>query len=330
MPKMKLDPKNKAESPYDYPKLTLDKGERARIICIEKEPEFGFAHTLRSIVIVDDAPVMETVTNFGKTTEQAKTNFLGKFLCTGDYDTIADKGADPKNCPVCRAASESDAVKAPERRFAMHVIRYATKAGGFEVAEPFSVSTVAWAFGDRLFNTLTNYAVEWGDLLQHDLLLGPCESKQWQKFDVNIAGKAEWLASEERKKLVAETYKQNQSPDLMTLIGRSVSHETLEDELDKVLVNYRIAHGRRANEGMSSDEVADALDIDSILNPSESSTPSPVEEADAAVDADDVTEDPAAVADLIDNETPEAEQEGEQTETTGETVDLDDLLSELG
>lgn len=296
MPRVTFEAQHKTENPYEYPKLFLDKGERARVLLIEPEPLFEYVHTLRAPQIVDGRPVTERVTQFGKDVEQLKYDFVGRHICVGDYATIAQKGVDVVNCPVCAASTETDAVRPPDRRFAMHVVRYATKPGSFTVADPFQVQLVGWAFGDKLFNQLVDYAQEWKDLKKHDLLLGPCEVKQFQKFDIAVAGKAEWLEDDERKALVVKTYKENQSPNLSALIGRKLSREQVEDDLEKVLVRHRQAHG--IVEEPSSDETAAAINMDDLL----SAAPAVAVVADAA------------------SEAPKSE---------GETLNFDDLLGEL-
>lgn len=177
MQRVAFDQKNKKLSPLDYPKLKLERNQSARILCIE-EPVAGYVHTLRAPVIVNGVPKM--VMAKGRDNSEYETyamDFIGRPLCLGDPGILEDKGVDPKNCPACKLSAESDMVKAPERRFAMHVIRYAIRAtsGSFDVATPFSVSVVVWSFPDMIFNKLADIATEWGDLKQHDLLLGPCK-----------------------------------------------------------------------------------------------------------------------------------------------------------
>lgn len=243
MPRVEFSPENKVESPYDYPRLVLDKGERARIIVIETEPFMEWVHTLRAPQVVDGEAVMEIVNQFGKQVEQPKYDFLSRVICHGDYSILDEKGVDPTNCAACKLASETDYVKSPERRFAMHVVKYAIKAGTFEVADPFSVTLIAWVFGNKTFNAITDKQAEWGNLREHDLLLGPCDNKQFQRYEINVGAKAEWLTSDDRKQLVAQTYKENQAPDLAKLIGRTISVEALKDHLDTIIARSRIAFG---------------------------------------------------------------------------------------
>lgn len=303
MPRVTFEAQHKTENPYEYPKLFLEKGERARILMIESEPLFEYVHTLRAPQIVDGRPVTERVSQFGKEVEQLKYDFVGRHICIGDYSAIGEKGIDVGNCPVCAASTETDAVRPPDRRFAMHVIRYATKPGSFAVAEPFQVQVIGWAFGDKLFNQLVDYAQEWQDLKKHDLLLGPCEVKQFQKFDIAVAGKAEWLEDDERKALVVKTYKENQSPNLSTLIGRKLTREQVEDDLEKVLTRHRQAHG--ISEVPSADEAA------------------------AAINMDDLLADGAATPTATQAEAPAEARIEETPSSSTETLDFDDLLNDL-
>ncbi len=191
MPRIPLDPKHKSESVFDYPRLKLDKGERARIVCIEKDPLYEFVHTLRAPQILNGEPVMEMVkSRDGGETERNKFDFIGRHICLGDIGILQERGVDPVNCPECKVSTESDAVRAPERRFAMHIVRYATQPGGFTVASPFSVTLIAWAYSDTIYNKLADTAAEHGDLTRRDLLLGPCQVAQYQKFDIAIASSA--------------------------------------------------------------------------------------------------------------------------------------------
>lgn len=258
MPRIGMTADNKAVSATDYPKLSLEKGERARVIALESEPLFEYVHTLRQPVMENGKVVMEEVTQYNKKVVRPKYEFVGRHICIGDYEAIKATGVDVKGCPVCRTSKETDAVQPPERRFAMHIARYQTKPGSFEVSEPFAVQIQAWAFGDKIWNTIVDLATEWGDLKKHDLMLGPCESKQYQRFDISAASKAEWLASDERKQVVAISYKENQSKDLSVFCGRKIGRELIEEDLDKVLRQNRLAFGR----GPAEDTTAATGDVD--------------------------------------------------------------------
>lgn len=262
MPRIDFSPENKVETGYDFPTLKLKKGDRARILCIEEKPEMVYRHVLRAPAIENGQPKYETVENFGKTSTQVVKDFVGSPICLGSLQVIDQKGYDPDGCVVCAAVDESEgAVERPERRFAMHVVRYATKPGSFDVAEPFSASLVAWAFSDKIFAKLTDYRTEHGDLRLYDLRLGPCTVEKFQRFDIEKAGQAEWLKDGKdgaRAQYVIELYQNNQAKDLERVMGRKLSAPLMKEDVEKVLVRHRIAFGTEATPEMAS-EVSDAL-----------------------------------------------------------------------
>lgn len=256
MRQMSFDPKNKNTSISDYPKLKLAKDERARILCPE-EPVFAFVHTLRAPTIVNGAPKYVTVeTKSGEPREVLKMDYIGRPLCLGDEGILEDKGVDPKNCPVCALASTSDMAAPPERRFAMHVVRYTIKSGGggFDLASPFSCQLVVWAFPDSIFSKLVDFVAEWGSLQNHDLLLGPCIAADFQKFDINPSSRAAWQQSEEAKRIVIETFKENRTPNLEAFCGRKTDRSWLLDDLEKVQARWRIANHQPEQDGTQSAE----------------------------------------------------------------------------
>jgi hypothetical protein len=268
MRQVKLSAENKKLSPLDYPKLKLDRNQTARILCIE-DPIAGYVHTLRAPVVVNGVPKMTTAK--GRDNAEYETyamDFIGRPICLGDEGILDDKGVDPKNCPACKLSAESDMVKPPERRFAMHVIRYAIRAasGSFEVAAPFSVSVVAWSFPDMIFNKLADIATEWGDLRQHDLLLGPCTNVDFQKFDIAVSKHAAWMEPDsdgvKRGELVARTFQENKSDDLSVFTGRKVDQAFLREDLAKIEGRWRQVN----NPGSATDGTEAAGQLTSGLN----------------------------------------------------------------
>lgn len=247
---------NKKLTMADYPKLKLELNQRARVLCIE-DPLADYVHNLKAPVVVNGRPKMTMAkrTN-GEEYETNVMDFIGRPLCLGDRGVIEDKGIDPKNCPACALASESDMTKPPERRFAMHVIRYAIKQSGDipVVATPFSVQLVAWSFPESVFGKIVDIATEWGDLQQHDLLLGPCKPPvEYQKFDIGVAAKAAWMEPDpdgvDRKTLVVATYRENKAPDLASFIGRKVDGRFMAEDVDKIRARWRVVNGQPPADG---------------------------------------------------------------------------------
>lgn len=331
-----LSPENKIESPESFPKLKLLKDERARIACLEKSPTFEWVHTLRMPSILNGEPVYRE----GARGPEQEFDFVGRPICIGDYDIIADKGVDPGNCPMCRASVESDQIKPPERRFAMHVMRYATQPGGFTLAEPFTVTTLVWAFANSTFDKLVDFATEWdGGLQKHDLLLGPCTAAQFQKFDIAVAQQAAWLTNEATKQRTVETYKGNQAKDLSVFCGRKVGYDFIVQDLEKIAERWAILRrGQQAAGPDASEVLAGAVDdsaLDDLLSvgttvPIEATPAQPEQAAPVAPEpvAPNPTPDPApaAVAPVEPSPAPVADT---TPAPTAPTESFDDLLASL-
>lgn len=342
----------KATTNYDYPKLKLKNGERARILLLES-PVVEYVHTLRAPQIMNGKPVMETKKRKDDSEYQDfKMDFLSRPLCLGDAGVLEDKGSDPKNCPMCELAKEnSDMSQAPQRRFAMHVIRYKTKPNGFDPITPFTVELLVWAFTDKIFNKIVDFKNEFGDLKRHDLTLGPCTNESFQQFDVSISNKGAWLEDDERKKRTVETFKENQIPDLSIACGTKKERKWIDEDLSRIRENWSTASGIDAapldltsnvggdlSEGLSdlldttdadgwhkdpettSGDLDDLLgEVASVKTPAKTKAPAKVAAKEAPADDDDL------LGDLLDEEpakVPAASAEAEDG-------DLDSLLADL-
>lgn len=251
MPRVSFGAENKvATTNYDYPKLKLKNGERARIIVGLEDPLVEYVHTLRKPQIVNGQPqIFKAERKDGTTYDDYKMDFISRPICLGDATILDEKGSDPKNCPMCKLALDyGDYGQPPQRRYAMHVIRYRTKGGTTDIQTPFSVEVLIWSFTDKTFNKISDFKEEWGDLRKHDLLLGPCTNETFQQFDITVAAKAEWLASEERKKLTALTFKENQIPDLTIAAGSVKQKQWVEQDIQAILEAWGQVHGSASEE----------------------------------------------------------------------------------
>lgn len=253
MPTLSFTPENRREQNNDFPKLKLKLGERKRIVCIE-DPTFAYVHTLRAPKIQDGQAIKEEKKRRdGTTFVDYVRDFVGRPLCLGDEGILADKGSDPGNCPACARAAETDEVLPPERRFAMPVIVYRTKPGGFEVANPFSVDLVVWGFTEGTFGKLVEVSQICGSLLEHDLLLGPCQPPEaFQKFDIGYAPTTAFTGDENRQMLIAETVKEQRPANLEAACGRKVERRWLEDDLNKIADRWRVATGAKPANDMAT------------------------------------------------------------------------------
>lgn len=260
MPKIGFKTENKVQtSNYDFPKLKLKNGERARIVVLQ-DPDMEYVHEFRKPVIENGKAKMETAKRRDGSEYQTNTmQFVRNPLCRGDFSTLQEKGSDPVHCPACKMAKDRpDWMKAPKRRYAMHVVRYRTQSGGFKTAEPFAVETLVWSFTDRIFNKLIEFGEEVGDLKNVDLLLGPCENEGFQKFDITTGNKAEWQADEGRKKLTVETLKGGMIPDLRIAIGNDQNEFYMQQDLEAIAEAWGEAKGEP--EKVSSGSLSDGLD----------------------------------------------------------------------
>lgn len=307
MPRVEFKAENKvATTNYDYPKLKLKNGEKARILVGLESPIVEYVHTLRSPQIVNGQPQTVEVTNdrTGAKTTEYKMDFISRPLCLGDATILSEKGSDPKNCPMCKLAQEHpDYTQPPQRRYAMHVIRYRTKNGTTDLTTPFSVETLVWSFTDKVFNKITDFREEWGDLRKHDLLLGPCTNEMFQQFDITVAAKAAWLESAERKELTAQTFKENQIPDLTIAAGSPKQKQWVDQDIQKILEAWGAIMGASSAE---DDADLDA-DLSGLLGGDEDTFEAQAAKKGAAEEttADDDVDD--LLGDLANDDEPEAE-----------------------
>jgi len=246
MPEIDFDPQHKrsGSDAFEFDRLKLKKDERARIVLLEK-PTFAYVHTLRAPKIVNGkATKVEKETRKGDTYVDFDLDFIGRPLCNGDYGTIADKGLDPANCPACKRATETDEVNAPERRFALNVVRYAMTRDN-KLVQPFACQNLVWTFTETTFNRLIEIAQEHGRLVGKDLLLGPCTNESFQKFEIQAGAQNLWQADDNVKKTVVATYEANKVADLERTCGRKAETRWMVKDIDTIAERWRIARGEK-------------------------------------------------------------------------------------
>jgi hypothetical protein len=183
-----------------YPKISLAKSERGRIYCYE-QPWMEWVHRIEGPKIVNGEQV------FIKTTDRNNNEimkpdmlWISSAICLGDIGILRDKGIDPASCIACREAMQSGDIKGPEVRYAMNVLRYGLRPSSFELAQPPSLSPIAWTFpGSRydkileLQNITGQPAVSSpGAPAMYDVLLGPCEDSGYQKYNIAHAPLVAW------------------------------------------------------------------------------------------------------------------------------------------
>jgi len=341
VPILEFKPDNKTETLSDFPRLKLDTGEKSRILCIEPSPTFAYVHTLRAPKIVDGVAVKHTTTRKdGSTYTDYVKDFIGRPLCLGDLGIVRDKGVDPTNCPACARSTATSEVDPPARRFAMHIIRYGVKPNSWDPRAPFSCEVVIWSFTDQIFNKLTDIQTTWGNLRDHDLLLGPCTDKNFQKFEIMVAPTALWQQHEQIKQIVVETYQENRAQDLEQFCGRRVERRWMEDDIERIAQRWRIANAETpervdGTEAAGQGSLADGLnDLLGGAAPTQAPPPPLVDSVDLGDLLGGVTPTgPAATAtgfaDLLGAAQSTTAPATPAPAASPEPVDFDDLLNSL-
>jgi hypothetical protein len=243
MPEIDFAPENRRESGTpDFNFFKLKVNETARVVLFEK-PKYAWVHTLRAPKIVDGVAVKVQKERRGEKYLDYDLDFIGRPLCMGDYGIVEDKGGDPANCPVCKAAKDGAEVGPPERRFAINLIRYKLDHNGKPVL-PFSCSCEVWCFTEGYYDKLCKIAEEHGQLLGRDLILGPCQiPENYQRFDVNAGARSVWTLSEEIKALVLATFKNQRQDGLERACGRSAERRYVERDLETIEERWAVARG---------------------------------------------------------------------------------------
>jgi hypothetical protein len=291
--RVSFDEENRREDPFRFPKLTLDTNEVARILVYE-DPDADYVHTINHPVLGPDGRgVRITVKNRrGEDYEKWKDEWKGRYLCVGDPQLVEDKGFDPDSCPACQAAKDHFWMRNPERRFAMHVVRYELDQHG-NPSTPLMFRIVGWGFTEGRFDTLVEFKKSWKDLRIHDLTLGPCTDKGFQKFDMRVEPDAIWQRNEDSKQRVSQATRSTRFENIRSLNGREVSVDKLAEEVAVAAELWRKAEGGDSSFAASPLEqqmVAASTDVDSLLPPETVAPTTAPEPAPAAVSAQPVQE----------------------------------------
>lgn len=341
MPRIDFDDKHVIQKTnYDFPKLKLKKGEFARVALLES-PSFEWTHRLQKHTLQDGKPVTFTgERRNGTTFTDYQKTFLSNPLCLGDLDVLSEQGSDPGNCPICALAKEGELAEAPKRRFAVNLIRYRTKPGGQQLMTPYSVDWMIWQFTEARFNKMVQFKNEWGDLRKHDLLLGPCEApEQFQKYDIQITQKAEWLEDDEKKQRTLATFNENKMDDLAAACGSRKERRWIEQDIEEVReawAQVQAAEGRLASpiaaapQKPLTDQLAGLMDD---LGATETSTTTTTDEPSwthapgGAAEGDNL--DSLFESTPARTEAPEQESRPAPEQKSASTGDLDDLLADI-
>lgn len=304
----------KPRSSMNSKKLTLEKGETARVVYLETEPTVVFIHSFEKVKTGPNGKVIIKQDKWpdGSPRESYETEYAGKMKCLGDVSVLMGTGADPENCPACKAAVENPkAVRRAQARFLGHVFKYNTKNGTTTPSKPFSGVVEVWDLTERRFESVNAIYLEHGPLPAKDLLLGPCENKQMQKYDIAVGSDAKWMETEDTQKYVKEALEDGRVEDLSATAAPVKSSAEMQAKVSEIVRAFNHATGA----GGSSYE---------SLFDSDNSTSEPEEEELQNVSEDTIDEEAGEVLESADSED-EAEAEAQD-----KTPDLNDLLASIG
>jgi hypothetical protein len=252
MPLTTFSSANVRASDTSFPKLKLARGEKSRIVCIEPQPVYEWVHKLAKPVVssVVGKPVMEKrERGDGSTYEVYKLDFIRNSVCIGDPDILEDRGIDPDHCPACKLAKNSDMLSSPVRRYAIHVLQYATLTGSSQIAEPFSVATRVWTLTEKRFAEVVELLNEAGvdDPRKMDILLEMEGPEQMQGYKMKLGSKCEMLASKETLTRAQATFAGSHAPDLGPFCGKKTEQRYLTTDCEEIVAAW--TRVRQAEQG---------------------------------------------------------------------------------
>lgn len=236
-----------------YPKFKLKNGERARLALLEG-PFRSFVHQINEPVIVRENGVQKGV----KVERKRKDGgtflvwdevFVKSFQCFGQEDKLTQSGVDVSNCPACAASTQFDRFKAPQPRYALNAIRYATKGNSSDIQNPFQVSAVVWVFGPQKFDQLRSFAKLGYKLDENDLIVGPCTHEDFQKYEMIVSpNPAVWKDNENTRALTTATFNENRVEDLAKVIAQEIDKDQAQQYIDRARRGWDIVNGIVVND----------------------------------------------------------------------------------
>ena len=192
MPRASLDEKFRTGQQVDaFASLVLKTGEYARLLIPGNKDDvwYEWVHVFRAPYFDEDTgrPAMEDKKRKdGSVYKQVYgTTFVGGQICLGDPSVIegSGNGLDPARCPACASAARGTRGMAPDRRWAVPVIRYkCTSRGSTELQTPPTAEILVWSLTQKQFNALLDVRPEIRNLF--DLPAG--HDFEWRIADVVV------------------------------------------------------------------------------------------------------------------------------------------------
>lgn len=259
MPKSTFAATNVRTSGTSFPQLKLEaQGDHARLKLAEADPTYEWVHTLRKMKLspVTGAPIM-TTRKFGKGDDAEERevydlDFVGTPICFGNDDVLTDRGIDPDHCPICKATQDYpdlyDCISKPERKWAVHVFRYATKGKSTQPIEPLSVEVRVWRMSDNRYARVVSVLEEFapnvdGDPMRVDITLGPCNNVKFQNYEVQGSPRCALASSQADWDRAEQIFAANHVEDLSPYCGRKADVKYVKNDLDEIIGKWRAAQG---------------------------------------------------------------------------------------
>jgi hypothetical protein len=174
-----------------FASLTLKTGEFARLLIPGNRDDvwYEWVHAFRAPYFDDETgkPAMEQKKRKDGSVykEVYATSFVGGQICLGDPSVIegSGNGLDPARCPACASAAKGTRGMAPDRRWAVPVIRYkCVSRGSTELQTPPTAEILVWSMTQKQFNSLLDVRPEIRNLFD----LPPDQDFEWRIADVVV------------------------------------------------------------------------------------------------------------------------------------------------
>jgi hypothetical protein len=219
-----------------FPKIKLEANQRLRIVCAE-QPWMEWVHRLEAPKLENGQPIMKRQERRGEAQLVYDMEWFGSPICTGDSETLKEKGADPANCLVCEASRRVEGIGGPVRRYAMNVVEYATRPD-LTLTDPFNARIQVWSFTAKIYDKLLGFQKEWTNLAHHDLKLGPPEVPVYfQRFPIEIAQEAAWMSTPYNRQYMDTLWRSpgNRATDeqLRDACGRNYAPNYLREDVSR-------------------------------------------------------------------------------------------------
>lgn len=247
MPRITFSTSNVRSAGNRFPTVKLNSNETWRIVFAEPEATYEWVHVFRKPKLSPiNGRLLEREISYknGDVKMVPDTDFVNDPLCLGNIDTLEDRGVDPDNCPGCRAALDyQDWFNAPERRFAVHVLKYQTHPGSARVVTPLGLETRVWRLSEKRYALVSERIEEFGgDPMGVDLILGPCTSQTYQNYEISGTPTCVVRQSEQTQQQAQATFQGNNAGDLSAYCGKRSDARSMQSDIDEVIGRWRAAN----------------------------------------------------------------------------------------